>query len=114
VRWSEAIDKGYSSPRWLTFKQATQLHGRVRKDEHGSMVVYTDRFTRTSLDDAGEEVEEQIPFLKSYVAFNAEQIDCLPEEFYARAARRQDLIERIAHAEAFFSQTEAFTVHGGS
>jgi antirestriction protein ArdC len=112
--WSEAVEKGYAAPLWLTFKQALHLKGHVRKGERGSMVVYTERVTRTRVDDAGEEVEKEIPFLKSYVVFNADQIDGLPEQFYARPAPRTDAVPRIARAEAFFARTDAFTVHGGS
>ena len=31
---------GYGSPYWLTFKQATELGGHVRRGEHGSKVVF--------------------------------------------------------------------------
>jgi antirestriction protein ArdC len=29
--WSEAIEKGYASPMWMTFKQAHELNAHVRK-----------------------------------------------------------------------------------
>ena len=31
---------GYSSPFWLTFKQAQELKGNVRKGEHGTPIVF--------------------------------------------------------------------------
>jgi antirestriction protein ArdC len=40
--WAAAIEKGYSCPLWLTYKQASELGGQVRKGEHGSLVVYAD------------------------------------------------------------------------
>lgn len=41
------------------FKQALELDARVRKDEHGSLVVYADKIIRTGTDtDTGEESEQ--------------------------------------------------------
>ena len=37
-----ALDKGYTAPMWMTYKQATTLGVQVRKGEHGSLVVYAD------------------------------------------------------------------------
>jgi antirestriction protein ArdC len=36
VLWSEAVEKGYAAPIWMTFKQATELKANVRKGEHGA------------------------------------------------------------------------------
>src|ERR1700691_6011711 len=33
--WGAAMEKGYSAPIWMTFKQALALGGAVRKGEHG-------------------------------------------------------------------------------
>jgi antirestriction protein ArdC len=87
--WGAAMEKGYGAPIWLTFKQAQALGGRVRKGEHGSLVVFASTFTRTEADEkTGDEAERDIPFLKSYTVFNAEQIDGLPAEYLAPAAPR--------------------------
>jgi N-terminal domain of anti-restriction factor ArdC len=40
--WSAAMDKGYASPTWMTFKQALELKAHVRKGELGSLVVYAE------------------------------------------------------------------------
>ena len=34
--WAEAMEKGFNAPLWMTFKQAQELGGHVRKGEHGS------------------------------------------------------------------------------
>jgi hypothetical protein len=72
------VAKGYSAPIWMTFKQALELGAHVRKGEHGSLVVFADRFAKTEVSDTGSETERQIPFLKAYTAFNVEQIEGLP------------------------------------
>ena len=113
--WGAAMEKGYSAPIWMTFKQALELGGAVRKGERGSLVVYASTFSRTEADEStGEESERDIPFLKSYSVFNAEQIDGLPAHFLAPAAPRLDPVQRIDHAERFFAATGATVRHGGN
>ncbi|MFH1554800.1 MAG: zincin-like metallopeptidase domain-containing protein [Pseudomonadota bacterium] len=111
--WSEAAAQGFSSPVWMTFKQALELGGAVRKGESGSMVVFASRFKKTETDAAGDAVNREIPFLKSYTVFNAEQIDGLPANDRGRAEPSRDPIERIDHADRFFAQTGAVIRHGG-
>ncbi|MFT4118298.1 ArdC family protein [Bradyrhizobium sp.] len=112
--WSEAMARGYTSPVWMTFKQASELGGHVRKGESGSTVIYASRFTKTETDEHGGEVERDIPFLKTYSVFNVEQIDGLPEQFAGRPAPVIDPVERIAHADRFFAHTGSVIRHGGS
>ena len=34
--WSEAVERGYSAPIWMTFRQSKELGGHVRKGQHGT------------------------------------------------------------------------------
>lgn len=112
--WGEAMEKGFSAPIWMTFKQAKELGGNVRKGEKGSVVVYANTLNRSETDEAtGEEREQSIPYLKSYSVFNAEQVDGLPERFTQIAAPKLEPIERDAHADQFFAATGASIHHGG-
>src|SRR5271157_3298973 len=54
--WGDAQSKGFACPIWMTYRQAQELNGRVRKGEHGSLVVYADRITRTETGDGGDEI----------------------------------------------------------
>lgn len=113
--WMEAITKGFTAPVWMTFKQAIDLGGGVRKGEKGSLTVYADRITRTEKDAAtGEESTSAIPFLKGYTVFNVEQIDGLPAHYYPQPDPMPELAPRITHAEAFFAATGATIRHGGN
>jgi antirestriction protein ArdC len=113
--WSEAIEKGYASPMWMTFKQALELNAHVRKGERGSLVVYADKITCTDTDrETGEKAERAIPFMKGYTVFNVEQIEGLPEHYYAKPAPRSETVQRIARAESFFAATGATVRHGGN
>jgi antirestriction protein ArdC len=111
----------------MTFKQALEFNAHVRKGETGSLVVYADKITRTETDAttggacpgprAGE-AERAIPFMKGYTVFNVEQIDGLPEHFYAKPEPKSDLagetVQRIERAESFFAATGADIRHGGA
>jgi antirestriction protein ArdC len=112
--WGAAIENGYAAARWMTFRQATELGGCVRKGEHGSLVVYADRITRTEQNETGEDVERQIPFMKGYTVFNVEQIGGLPESYYDRPAAPKAAAERHAQAEGFIAGTSARIAHGGN
>jgi antirestriction protein ArdC len=112
--WSDSVTKGFNCPIWMTFKQALELGGNVRKGEHGSPVVYADTLRRTDTNERGEETETAIPFLKAYTVFNCEQIEGLPGHFYPAPPPGAARIERIAVADAFVASTRANIVHGGS
>ena len=114
--WMEAEAAGYTAPIWMTFRQARDLGGQVRKGEKGSQVVYANSITKTEADEAtGEEETRKIPFLKGYTVFNVEQIDNLPAHYYAKAAEPVlDPVERIAPVEAFLAETKADISHGGN
>lgn len=113
--WAAAVERGFAAPIWMTFKQAKELGGHVRKGEKGSLVVYANTITRTEIDaDTGEEEERDIPFMKGYSCFNVEQIEGLPSHYYAVAEPQLDPVARIERAEAFFAATEADIRHGGN
>jgi antirestriction protein ArdC len=110
--WCEAAAQGYACPVWMTYRQAAEHGGQVRKGEHGSLVVYADRIRKTDTDDNGEEIEREIPFLRGYTVFNCAQIDGLPD-FYAAPSPSRPAFERIAGAEHFVRNTGADIRHGG-
>jgi antirestriction protein ArdC len=114
ILWADSVETGFLSPFWMTYKQAVEMKAQVRKGEHGSTVVYADRFTKTGTDATGQEVEEEIPFLKSYTVFNAEQVEGLPERFHVQPADPLPLSERLAGVEAFAAATKAQLGHGGN
>jgi antirestriction protein ArdC len=112
--WGDSVEKGFVSPFWLTYKQADEMKAHVRKCQHGSTVVYAKRFTKTGTDAKGQEVEEEIPFLKAYTVFNAEQFEDLPAKFYSQPAEPLPLSERLAGADVFVAATKAELSHGGN
>ena len=112
--WAASAVQGYAAPIWMTYKQAQELGGQVRKGSKGETVVYANKMTKTETDKNGQDHEVAIPFMKGYCVFNVEQIDDLPDHYYAPAAPVLDPVQRIDQAEAFFSATAADVRHGGS
>ena len=112
--WSEAIEKGYTSSKWMTYRQADELGGHVRKGEHGSLVVFANKITKAETDDNGQDVEREIPYMKGYTVFNVEQIDGLPEDYYDVPSAEVKKMQLLEEAEAFFKGTAAIFQHGGN
>ncbi len=68
--WSE----GYESPYWLTFRQAKDRGGHVRKGEKATTVIFWKQYTVQDRDpDTKEVTAKTIPVLRTYSVFNAEQ-----------------------------------------
>jgi len=105
--WAESVSQGFNAPIWMTFRQASELNAHVRKGEKGSLVVYANSITRTEQDGNGEDSEREIHFMKGYTVFNIEQIEGLPELYYAKPEVKTTPVERIGHAEEFFKVTKA-------
>ena len=88
ILWGAVIQHGFPGQSWLTFRQALSLGGNVRKGEHGTTVVYADRFTPEDEKRRARETGEDaaaIPFLKRFTVFNAAQCDGLPDDIAAIA-----------------------------
>ncbi|WP_420144000.1 ArdC family protein [Sphingobium sp.] len=80
ILWGAAVDRGYPSQSWLTFKQALDAGGCIRKGEQGTTVVYADRFTPEAEKEKARETGEDpksIAFLKRFTVFNVSQCEGL-------------------------------------
>ena len=64
----------YADHRWLTFKQAQEMGGTVRKGEKGTWIVFSSPSIKK--DDAGAVVSKYW-IMRSYTVFNVEQCDGL-------------------------------------
>src|SRR5438552_11123745 len=69
---------GYRTPRFLTFKQALELGGNVRKGARGTKVYFVKQLQvrdKNADDDAATRI---VPMLREYTVFNVEQCESLP------------------------------------
>ena len=80
ILWGAVMEKGYPSQSWLTFKQARDAGGCVRKGEQGTCVVYADRFTPEAEKEKARETggdAKSVSFLKRFTVFNVSQCERL-------------------------------------
>jgi antirestriction protein ArdC len=66
--------RGYSDPRWMTYKQAQDMGGQVRKGEKGTYILVP-RVNNKVDKDTGK--DESYVYFTAASVFNAEQIDGL-------------------------------------
>lgn len=67
---------GYRTPRYLTFKQALELGGNVRKGERGTRVYFVKQLQVR--DEEQADATRIVPLLREYIVFNVDQCDGLP------------------------------------
>ena len=88
ILWGAVVQHGFPGQGWLTYRQAAALGGNVRKGEHGTTVVYADRFIpedeKRRARESGEEAQA-IPFLKRFTVFNTAQCEGLPDDITVAA-----------------------------
>lgn len=75
------MSRGYKDPRWCTFNQAKANEWNVKKGEKGT-AIYFFKPTQVKTEEIDPTTQKQkiktIPVLKSFVVFNAEQLENVP------------------------------------
>lgn len=97
----------FTSPLWLTFKQAQDVGANVRKGEHGTRIVLFKPFKVKDVNASGgdgESVEKTIPLLRTFTVFNTSQIDNLPEKYSLQPRPAIDQFADNAEAERLLAQ----------
>lgn len=83
-----ARGRGWATPRFVTFKQALEAGGNVRKGEHGTKVYFVKQLLVGQTAD-GEEAEKRlIPMMREYTVFNVEQCEGLPASIVSGKPQR--------------------------
>ncbi len=102
--WARAVEQGYRSAHWFTYRQAQEAGAQVRKGETSTTVVKYGTFEK---EDAETGEEKTFGYAKAYRVFNGDQIDGLPEEFQGKPieAPREFGTETDPALEAFFDAT---------
>jgi antirestriction protein ArdC len=101
-----ARNRGWATPRFLTYKQASELGGHVRKGEHGTKVYFVKQLQIKDGD--GEETETRlVPMLREYTVF-VDQCENLPDSIKAgKPMRVRNPDTRDALADEFLRSTGA-------
>src|SRR5258706_4646692 len=69
---------GYRTPRFLTFKQALELGGNVRKGERGTKVYFVKQVQVRDKGADDDAATRLVPMMREYTVFNVDQCDNLP------------------------------------
>ena len=81
ILWGAAMDAGYASPFWMTYRQASSIGAQVRRGERATHIVFAKTAKKKERDASGAEIEAIVPVRRVYAVFNADQIDGLPEKY---------------------------------
>lgn len=110
--WITALERGYESGVFATYKQWSALGAQVRKGETAAPIVFYREFEKVkdaATTKPGDNDIETIRMARGYWVFAAEQVDG-----YALPSRiAPNPIDRIAAADAYFAATGARIVIGG-
>ena len=104
ILWAAAIEKGYPSHHWLTFKQAQENGATVRQGEKSTHIVFVKR-----LRIGEEEDQRQTSMMKAFSIFNVAQVDGLTEAPIVEVPE----VERLNNVETFITATKADIHFGG-
>ena len=93
---------------WLTFKQAKELGGSVRKGEKGTQIVF---WSFPKIKDAETGEEKVVPFAKGYTVFAVEQCDGIDA---AKLKAPAPITAGQTNINVIAAQAGAQVRHGGS
>lgn len=97
ILWVTQQENNYASNAWLTFKQAEELSGNVRKGEKSTTVVYWN-----FIDVEEDDKQKRIPYLKWYNVFNLEQCEGIETK---PAVKREQTWEDLKQIEGIIKNT---------
>ena len=112
ILWGAAIEAGYASPFWMTYRQAQSIGAQVRRGERATHIVFAKTAKKTETDEFGDENQVLLHVRRVYAVFNADQIDGLPEK-YVPEIPDVNPDERDAGCEAWFERLGLDVRYGG-
>lgn len=114
----EAECRGFANPHWVTFNQAKELGGQVRKGAKSAPVIFYRAIVAKDAgegDDATDEEGRRVGrILKGYRVFNVEEVEGLPADRFATPiAADLPAKQRDEAAETALRATGAIINEGG-
>jgi antirestriction protein ArdC len=111
ILWAAAQERGFDSGLWGTYRQWQALGAQVRKGERGTPIVVWKSASGIDAETEGSDEQPGRPrlFARSYTVFNVAQVDGYTPEPVPELPES----ERIAFADAFFTDLGATIKHGG-
>jgi antirestriction protein ArdC len=104
---------GYRTPRFLTFKQALELGGNVRKGAHGTKVYFVKQLQVQDKGADDNSATRLVPMMRQYTVFNVDQCENLPDSVNTgKPMRIRNPDARDELADAFLHSTGADICEG--
>ncbi len=94
ILWMRQKKACFTSSQWLTFNQARELGGSVKKGEKATRILFYKPLKIDGKNETGESEEKTIPMLKTHAVFNLSQIEGL------------ESLQKIEHATASTKEPE--------
>ncbi len=111
ILWAAGLRSGYTSPYWLTYKQASDRGGQVRKGEASELCVFYKPWESQDTNvTTGEMETTKGAILKSFRVFNLDQIDGIE----AQAKEERPAFIAIEDAERILQASPAVIHIGGT
>ena len=104
------LKHGYTSPYWLTYRQAQDRGGQVRQGARSELCVFYKPWEAEATNDAGETETRRGAVLKSFRLFNLDQIDGIE----APATEARPAFVALEAAERILSASQAQIQIGGT
>jgi antirestriction protein ArdC len=99
---------GYRTPRFLTFKQALELGGHVRKGERGTRICFVKQLQVRDQGADDSSARRVVPMMREYTVFNVDQCENLPDSINTgKPMRVRNPDARDELADAFLHSTGA-------
>ena len=111
--WIDQQIKQYTSTHWATFKQWQSIGANVRRGEKASIIVFYKSLKVREETPDGESELKNIPMLRHFTVFNADQVDGYDNAEANTTKPHDDLVTRIERAEQFCKHTGADIRTGG-
>lgn len=107
ILWATAMEKGYTSNKWYTYKGAKEKGIQVKKGEKSTTIFFFKPIQVTDKDNIEEGATKIIFMLKSYNVFNTDQTDMEIEKIEDTEVNENEVIES---AKEFFDNLDYLEV----
>ena len=86
ILWARQFKNDFTSNQWVTYKQAVELGGKVKKGEKSVRCIF---YKPLKIEDEETQEEKVIPMLKTFNLFNVEQCEGLTLKFKPSSEPKQ-------------------------
>lgn len=114
ILWSSAIDRGFTRDRWLTFRQAQNAGGHVRRGEKGTPVIlYRNIEVKPDENKLPDDKPQTYRIARSFTLFNVEQCKALPGSIMGNAICDSPPSVEFPAVDELVDRSGAKVRHGG-